>query len=403
MQNENEQIKAPYNIPQTPLDDLDDTDAESKAKAANYDNIILQSIPKSELEIAQADKLRRQDSQIKRIRAEVKKLTNFISKRKQTYKRKRKDGEAPTRALSAYNIFVRERFSKLAEENDNALKSSDENAQLKRIPPADLVASTGNKWKDLSASERRIYEEKALADKKRYEAQMVNYQPPEKQQNRKRNKTGYNMFFSAYVLRLKQSSAGVPSERGSVARLVGSAWKDLSPDEKQYYEKEAETANEGMMKAADVKTNGEDSTAPTSVPATVEGSMPLPQPTNHLLGRPSPMDAPGMIQQHGHHFQHVPSGYHNQVHPHTQIPYHDPTMQSHYGANFHHSQPHHVQGARSQTHLFAPAIPHQVPHHASAAHVQSHHVPSLNHHQGHANGQHHALHNNYTGHGAPPS
>jgi len=160
MQNENEQIKAPYDIPQTPLDDLDDTDAESKAKAANYDNIILQSIPKSELEIAQADKLRRQDSQIKRIRAEVKKLTNFISKRKQTYKRKRKDGEAPTRALSAYNIFVRERFSKLAEENDNALKSSDENAQLKRIPPADLVASTGNKWKDLSASERRIYEEK---------------------------------------------------------------------------------------------------------------------------------------------------------------------------------------------------------------------------------------------------
>jgi len=66
---------------------------------------------------------------------------------------------------------------------------------------------------------------RALADKKRYEAQMVNYQPPEKQQNRKRNKTGYNMFFSAYVLRLKQSSAGVPSERGSVARLVGSAWK----------------------------------------------------------------------------------------------------------------------------------------------------------------------------------
>lgn len=34
-----------------------------------------------------------------------------------------------------------------------------------------------------------------------------------------------NMFFSAHVLRLKQSETGVPSERGSVARLVGTAWK----------------------------------------------------------------------------------------------------------------------------------------------------------------------------------
>ncbi len=33
------------------------------------------------------------------------------------------------------------------------------------------------------------------------------------------------MFFSAHVLRLKQTEAGVPSERGSVARLVGNAWK----------------------------------------------------------------------------------------------------------------------------------------------------------------------------------
>jgi hypothetical protein len=54
---------------------------------------------------------------------------------------------------------------------------------------------------------------------------MAQYQPPDKQANRKRNKTGYNMFFSAHVLRLKQSDHGVPSERGSVARLVGSAWK----------------------------------------------------------------------------------------------------------------------------------------------------------------------------------
>lgn len=72
---------------------------------------------------------------------------------------------------------------------------------------------------------------------------MAEYQPPDKQSNRKRNKTGYNMFFSAHVLRLKQTESGVPSERGSVARLVGTAWKMLAADDKAYYEREADKHN----------------------------------------------------------------------------------------------------------------------------------------------------------------
>lgn len=66
---------------------------------------------------------------------------------------------------------------------------------------------------------------RAKTDRKRYDEQMAKYQPPDKQSNRKRNKTGYNMFFSHHVNDLKQSDTGVPSERGSVARLVGNAWK----------------------------------------------------------------------------------------------------------------------------------------------------------------------------------
>ena len=84
---------------------------------------------------------------------------------------------------------------------------------------------------------------RAKPDRERYEEQMAHYQPPEKQ-NRKRNKTGYNIFFSAHVLRLKQSDSGVPSERGSVARLVGDAWKKMSAEEKDYYEREADKQNE---------------------------------------------------------------------------------------------------------------------------------------------------------------
>jgi len=107
------------------------------------------------------------------------------------------------------------------------------------------VVFTAVYWVIYFISLTRIFHpflDSAKEDRKRYEEQMAQYQPPDKQTNRKRNKTGYNMFFSAHVLRLKQTE-GVPSERGSVARLVGTAWKQLSADEKQYYEREADKHN----------------------------------------------------------------------------------------------------------------------------------------------------------------
>jgi len=225
------------------ISDPVDIEAHDPIVIAQQQELISRSIPSTILELALTDEIKRKDLQIDRLNREILKLKNFISKRKQTYKRKRKEEGAPTRALSAYNIFVQDRFSQLARDNEAALKSPDVNAQLKRVPPASLVASTGNQWKELPAEEKAIYEEKAREDRRRYEAQMAAYQPPEKQRNKKRNKTGYNMFFSAHVLQLKDSEQGVPSERGSVARLVGNAWKDLSAEEKEYYEREAEKQN----------------------------------------------------------------------------------------------------------------------------------------------------------------
>jgi hypothetical protein len=54
---------------------------------------------------------------------------------------------------------------------------------------------------------------------------MAKYNLPDKQSNKKRNKTGYNLFFTHHVNEMKSKDTGVPSERGSVARLVGNAWK----------------------------------------------------------------------------------------------------------------------------------------------------------------------------------
>lgn len=92
--------------------------------------LIKTTAPSTALEQAYADVLDRKDQHILRLTNEIQKLKAFISKRKQTYKRKRKDEGAPTRALSAYNIFVQDRFALLAKENEKALKSTDTEAQV---------------------------------------------------------------------------------------------------------------------------------------------------------------------------------------------------------------------------------------------------------------------------------
>jgi hypothetical protein len=122
-------------------------------------DVISNTVPGTDLEIAMSEILKRKEHHISRLTQEITKLKAFISKRKQTYKRKRKDEGAPTRALSAYNIFVQERFARLAKDNENALKSDDADAKLKRVPPANLVASTGNEWKELTAQDKEKYEE----------------------------------------------------------------------------------------------------------------------------------------------------------------------------------------------------------------------------------------------------
>jgi hypothetical protein len=122
--------------------------------------LIKQSTAVTELEKALLAELKRKESHIERLLSEMIKLKQFISKRKQTYKRKRKEDGAPMRALSAYNLFVQERFSKLAKDNEAALKSDSLDAELKRVPPASLVAATGNEWKELPAQEKARYEER---------------------------------------------------------------------------------------------------------------------------------------------------------------------------------------------------------------------------------------------------
>ena len=148
------------NSPSRMLHRLDMIEETQDDETRRQDEIIANVKPTTELEKALTDVLARKDALIERITGEITKLKSFVQKRKQTYKRKRKEDGAPTRALSAYNLFIKERFEELAKENEKALKSDDAGAELKRVPPSNLVAKTGSEWKELPAEIKAEYEER---------------------------------------------------------------------------------------------------------------------------------------------------------------------------------------------------------------------------------------------------
>jgi len=248
--------------------------------------IISASTPTSQLELALTAELHRQIQHNQVLATECTKIRLFIAKRKQTYKRKRKDDGAPRKKLSGYNLFVRERFAELAKQNEEALLSADSGMALKRVAPASNIASSGHAWSQLTALEKDRYNQMAKPDEDRYQKESATYQPPDRQSNRKRNKTGYNIFFSQHVIKLKSDSGeGIPAERGSVARVVGGAWKKMTMEEKDEFEQLADKENE--MDPIELHQ------APEIMPATHHPQMP-----------------PPMMPEHPHHPQH-----HEHMHP----------------------------------------------------------------------------------------
>ncbi|KAJ0426063.1 high mobility group box domain-containing protein [Aspergillus carlsbadensis] len=76
--------------------------------------------------------------------------------------RKKKDPNAPKRGLSAYMFFANENREKVREDNPG-------------ISFGQVGKMLGEKWKALSDKERKPYDDKAAADKKRYEEEKAQY------------------------------------------------------------------------------------------------------------------------------------------------------------------------------------------------------------------------------------
>ncbi|ORZ13543.1 high mobility group box domain-containing protein, partial [Absidia repens] len=74
--------------------------------------------------------------------------------------RQKKDPNTPKRGLSAYMFFSQSNREQIKAENPDATFG-----QLGKL--------LGAKWKELSDAEKKPYQDKADADKKRYEAEMA--------------------------------------------------------------------------------------------------------------------------------------------------------------------------------------------------------------------------------------
>ncbi|KAL4810289.1 high mobility group box domain-containing protein [Aspergillus unguis] len=77
--------------------------------------------------------------------------------------RRKKDPNAPKRGLSAYMFFANDNRDKVREENPG-------------ISFGQVGKMLGEKWKALSDKDRKPYDDKAAADKKRYEDEKAAYQ-----------------------------------------------------------------------------------------------------------------------------------------------------------------------------------------------------------------------------------
>ncbi|KAJ5211631.1 Non-histone chromosomal protein 6 [Penicillium cinerascens] len=82
---------------------------------------------------------------------------------KERVQRRKKDPNAPKRGLSAYMFFANDNRDKVREENPG-------------ISFGQVGKKLGDKWKALTESERKPYDEKAATDKKRYEEEKAKYQ-----------------------------------------------------------------------------------------------------------------------------------------------------------------------------------------------------------------------------------
>merc|ERR1719352_1138343 len=136
-------------------------------------------------------------------------------------KKKAKDPNKPKRAMVAFMYF-----------------SIDQRPEVQKRQPelkiADVSKVLGQRWRNMTDSQKSKYDAKAAADKKRYEKEMKAYKPPYKP---KRPMVAF-MFFSIEnrpTAQKKNKDMGI----AEISKVLGAQWRGMSPAQKAKYEAKA--------------------------------------------------------------------------------------------------------------------------------------------------------------------
>ncbi|CAI9724938.1 Hypothetical predicted protein [Octopus vulgaris] len=138
-------------------------------------------------------------------------------------KKKPKDVNRPKRTTSAY-------FYYMAHCREQANKSG---TTIPKV--SDFTKECSEKWKALTAVQKKPFDEKAAKDKARYVKEMSDY----KQKNSgdpnkpKRPQSSYFLFLNDF--RVKMNGKGI--DHKEILRLAGEEWRKMTDDVKKPYEK----------------------------------------------------------------------------------------------------------------------------------------------------------------------
>ncbi|KAL3853380.1 hypothetical protein ACJMK2_016926 [Sinanodonta woodiana] len=143
-----------------------------------------------------------------------------VQKRRTT--KKGKDPNKPKRSTSAYFYFL----AHCREEANKAGRS------ISKI--AEFTKECSEKWKVMTETTKRPFEEKAATDKARYTREMASYSGKSKKDEGKpkRPQSAYFLFLADFRTKMK----GKNIDHKEILKLAGEEWRKLTAEKKQPYE-----------------------------------------------------------------------------------------------------------------------------------------------------------------------
>eukprot|EP00049_Salpingoeca_infusionum_P002687 m.58900 g.58900 ORF g.58900 m.58900 type:complete len:215 (+) comp11734_c0_seq1:798-1442(+) len=175
--------------------------------------------------------------------------------KKQRRRRRKKDPNKPRGALTPYMCFSKHVRPSIQEAHPGA-------------GVTDIAKIIGQKWRGLTDDEKKPFQELAVKDRARYNAQMKDYTPTPGYEDggrgRKRKQKDPNApkkpksayFIYAEERRPDLRAANPNGKISEIAKLTGEAWRGMTAEEKQpYFDEAARLKQDYDIKVAEYKAS----------------------------------------------------------------------------------------------------------------------------------------------------